>query len=109
MMKKLLSIALLAVAVTASAQQIKLKPGTAVPAAVQRGTTPSIQNTIDTLRPASVMPNGCAVSTNTMVNGLWNYVNDQKPPMDSGYIFGTGIIPVSGTVSTTAQELAQKY
>lgn len=110
MIKKLFSIALVAVAVSANAQQIKVKPSQARPVNVLlRGANPSVLNTIDTLRPASVMPGGCAVGTNTAIAGLYNYINDVTTPNDSGYIFGTGIIPIGGGQSTVCQELAQKY
>jgi len=74
-----------------------------------RNGNPGVQNVIDTLFPASVMPGGCVSSTVTTVGGLYNYVNDNVAPMDSGYIFGTGIIPLSATASTMATELGQKY
>lgn len=117
MIKKLFSIALIAAAVTATAQQadVKLKVGKGIETSRNMSTmnarngNPGVQNVIDTLFPASVMPGGCAVSTNTVINGLYNYVNDAVAPMDSGYIFGTGIIPLGGTTSTTATELGQKY
>lgn len=113
MIKKLLSIALVVVAVSANAQQFRI--GQAQASNVKlgaRGTTPTTYSvTVDTLRPASVMPGGCAVGTNTVINGLWNYVNDVVAPMDSGYIFGTGIISLGagGTTSCMATELGQKY
>jgi hypothetical protein len=113
MIKKLLSIALIAGAVSANAQQLKIgkeQPSSVSQNLVARGTAPTTYSvSIDTLKPASVMPGGCAVGTNTVVNGLWNYVNDVVAPYDSGYVFGTGIIPIGGGQSTVAQELAQKY
>lgn len=109
MIKKLLSIALVVVAVSANAQLLKVGQAKAPAHPVTRGSAPSaMTTTIDTLMPASVMPGGCAVGTNTVINGLYNYINDVTAPYDSGYIFGTGIIS-AGTATTTAQELAQKY
>jgi len=110
MIKKLLSAAVLVtLCMGANAQQLKMGKAVQSPASSQKLGHTSVASTIETLKPASVMPGGCAVSTNTVVNGLWNYVNDVSAPMDSGYVFGTGIIPLGGGQSTICTELAQKY
>ncbi len=110
MIKKLLSIAVIAVAVSANAQQLKIgKSQLSSSNLVARNGSSVSSLQIDTLRPASVMSGGCAVGTNTVVNGLYNYINDVVMPYDSGYVFGTGIIPIGGGQSTVAAELGQKY
>ncbi|MGZ3864534.1 MAG: T9SS type A sorting domain-containing protein [Bacteroidia bacterium] len=107
MIKKLLSIALIAVSVTANAQQFKVgqhkKSNLTAPARHANNGTQSV--TVDTLMPASVASaTGCGIT-----GGLFNYVADATAPMDSGYIFGTGIINAGGGTSTNALECAQKY
>jgi len=107
MIKKLLSIALVVVAVSANAQQLRVggkqQAHTNLSA---KGIASTYSVTIDTLYPASVASaTGCGIT-----GGLFNYVCDAVAPMDSGYIFGTGIIALgSGTLSCTATELGQKY
>lgn len=111
MIKKLLSIALIAVGVTANAQQLQVaklgKENVSNHYSIARGANPSASSvTIDTLLPASIMTSGCAVGTNTALAGLVYYSVDQVAPYDSGYYFGTNIFP---QVPTTTTELAQKY
>jgi hypothetical protein len=110
MIKKLLSIALVVVSISANAQQFKFKAGQAKLSTkytvAARGVNPSPATvTIDTLMPASVMAGGCGLT-----GGLYNYICDAvSPPHDSGYIFGTGILPIGGGMSTITTECAQKY
>jgi hypothetical protein len=111
MIKKLLSIALVAGALSVNAQQ--LTPGKAY---YKNANLSSRTNapastysvTIDTLMPASTMAGGCAVGTNTAVNGFVYYGINRNPANhnDSGYYFGTGIFPQAGLNVTG---LAQRY
>ena len=107
MIKKLLSIALVVVSISANAQQFKVgqaKLSTKQTIAA-RGTNPSPATvTIDTLMPVSVQAGGCGLT-----GGLYNYVCDAVAPMDSGYIFGTGLINVGAPTAASAVEVAQKY
>jgi len=105
MIKKLFSIALVAFAFTANAQTLKVGQKVQNHHANAKGTPLTTMGVLDTLYPASVAtPSGCGVT-----GGLFNYINDYTTPYDSGYVFGTGIIPLGGTTSTMATELGQKY
>ncbi|HWY37943.1 MAG TPA: T9SS type A sorting domain-containing protein [Bacteroidia bacterium] len=110
MIKKLLSAALLAVTVSATAQQLKMQPplvGEPVNTAnanFRLSGGNQVLNVIDTLRPASVT--GCAVGTNTLISGFVFYSIDRNTVKDSGYYFGTGLIPIA---SATTAAIAQKY
>ncbi len=101
MIKKLLSVVLVAATITANAQQIKKAP-TANPINVSNSyrwdAGNQVQNIIDTLMP-TIMTNTCAAS-------LVYYSIDQVAPMDSGYYFGTGYFPFAGTTTT---EIGEKY
>jgi hypothetical protein len=109
MMKNLLSLAMvLAACVTVNAQQIRT--GTALPAAagmaaqVGSGLT---SVTIDTLKPASVMPSGCGLTTGGIVYYSVNLnTSNRGTAKDSGYYFGTCKFPQAGI---TVTGLAQKY
>ena len=111
MIKKLLSIALVVVAVSANAQQFKKSAnykGEQLNASVSSRLAGGNQvlNTIDTLQPASIMSGGCAVGTNTAIAGFASYRWDLNAVKDSGYIFGTGIFPFTGV---TVTDIAQRY
>jgi hypothetical protein len=115
MIKKLLSIALVVVAVTANAQQSKKIATTPVAEQVNVTNVPfrlsggnQVLNTIDTLRPASIIsPSGCAVVTpTTATSGFVFYRVDRNAVKDSGYYFGTSKLPITGATTT---DLAMKY
>lgn len=113
MIKKLFTLGLALAAFAGNAQQLKMKATGKLShqtLVAKGGVNPSVSTvTIDTLKPASIMLGGCATSTNTAVGGLYDYINDHVAPYDSGYIFGTGIIPLGGGQATTAKEVGQKY
>jgi len=104
MIKKLLSIALVAEIFSVNAQTtrmhvVKSETSISLNKAITNG---SMQSTnTDTLKASSMMPGGCAVGTNTVLSGYALYGFDVVPPKDSGYVFG---INVYGDL-----EKAQKY
>lgn len=110
-MKKIyLTLGIAALFLGANAQQLRIGHAQLAPETLtQKGANPSVNTvTVDTLFPASIMAGGCAVTTGT-ASGFYNYINDRVAPYDSGYIFGTGILPLGNGQSTKATELGQKY
>ena len=99
----------------AHAQQSKLSSLPLKPAALSEklsGPLSTYSVTIDTLKPASVMPGGCAVGTNTTLSGF--YITPltviAANHNDSGYVFGTNLPgAVLGTSGTSVTKLAQRY
>jgi hypothetical protein len=110
MIKKLFTLGLVLAAFAGNAQQLTVGKKQIVSNTVltNRGVNPSVNSvTVDTLRPVPVQAGGCAISGANA--GLYNYINDRVAPYDSGYIFGTGILPLGGGQSTIVTELGQKY
>lgn len=114
MIKKLLSIALVATAFVSNAQNLKVQRNVSAeqvsvrPNGFRLGGGNQVLNTVDTLMPGSAMlPSGCAVATpTTSLSGFVFYRVDAVNPKDSGYFFGTNIFPFAGTTLT---DIAQKY
>ncbi|MGZ3866106.1 MAG: T9SS type A sorting domain-containing protein [Bacteroidia bacterium] len=114
MIKKLLSIALIAVGFTANAQQFKIaktptaKPHNSATAMRLGGGNSVLTPAADTLYPASLTGTGCGLQT----GGSAYYQLDADATVDTGFVFGTNAQPFTQggvTYTISLPECAQKY